>query len=143
MLSVDAVGAFDHVARQSMLNALLERPDLRPLLPYARQFYAAPSIYTWYDGLGAAHDIVPGEGKRRTRRSPDARPVLFSHPASIARNRRAPAGWGGNFCFPRRRLCRRVASARQALARCAFACFVGACPCAAQRRLDPCLERGW
>ena len=62
VFSVDAVGAFDHVARQSMLNALLERPDLRPLLPYARQFYAAPSSYTWYDGLGAAHDIVQGEG---------------------------------------------------------------------------------
>ena len=62
VLSVDAVGAFDHVARQSMLNALLEWPDLRPLLPYARQFYAAPSSCTWYDGLGAAHDIVQGEG---------------------------------------------------------------------------------
>ena len=54
---------------------------------------------------------------------------------------RVLAGWGSNFCFPRRRLCRRVASARQAHARYAYACFVGACPCAAQRRQDPCLER--
>ena len=36
--------------------------------------------------------------------------------------------------------CRRVASARQAFARCAYACVVGACPSAAQRRQDPRLE---
>ena len=75
VLSVDAVGAFDHVARQSMLNALLERRDLRPLLPYARQFYAAPSSYTWYDGFGAAHDIVQGEGGEQ---GDPLMPALFS-----------------------------------------------------------------
>ena len=39
--SVNTVGAFDHVCR-TMLRGLLERP-LRPLLPYARQFYAENS----------------------------------------------------------------------------------------------------
>ena len=49
MLSVDAVGAFDHVSRGAMLTALYARPELQPLLPFARQFYADPSTYTWYD----------------------------------------------------------------------------------------------
>ena len=46
VLSVDAVGAVDHVARGSMLGAVLARPALQPLLPYARQFYGMPSTYT-------------------------------------------------------------------------------------------------
>ena len=31
-----------------MLGALHARSRLQPLLPFARQFYAAPSTYTWY-----------------------------------------------------------------------------------------------
>ena len=42
VLTVDAVGAFDHVARGAMLEALLANKELQPLLPYARQFYASP-----------------------------------------------------------------------------------------------------
>ena len=34
VLSVDAVGAFDHVSRQAMLEALRSRPELEPLLPF-------------------------------------------------------------------------------------------------------------
>ena len=49
VLSVDAVGAFDHVSRAAMLGALHARPQLQPLRPFARQFYAAPSAFTWYD----------------------------------------------------------------------------------------------
>ena len=45
VLSVDAVGAVD-VARGSMQGAVLARPALQPLLPYARQFYGMPSTYT-------------------------------------------------------------------------------------------------
>ena len=47
MLSVDAVGAFDHVARQAMFSGLFERPALQPVLPYA-------------DGVG--HVVHQGEG---------------------------------------------------------------------------------
>ncbi|CAE7242891.1 unnamed protein product [Symbiodinium sp. CCMP2592] len=62
VLSVDAVGAFDHVSRGAMLTALHARPELQPLLPFARQFYADPCTYTWYDDDGRAHDISQGEG---------------------------------------------------------------------------------
>eukprot|EP00439_Symbiodinium_sp_Y106_P003539 s1066_g1.t1 len=44
VLSIDAVGAYDHVSRQAMLEGLRSRPALVPLLPFARQFYAAPAF---------------------------------------------------------------------------------------------------
>ena len=62
VLSVDTVGAFDHVARQSMLEGLRARPDLLPLLPCARQFYGAPSVYTWVDAAGVAHEVHQCDG---------------------------------------------------------------------------------
>ena len=62
ILSVDAVGAFDHVSRQAMLGALSSHPGLQPLLPYTRQFYGAPSVYTWVDGNATNHEIAQGEG---------------------------------------------------------------------------------
>ena len=43
VLSVDVVGAFDDVSRQAMLEGLRSRPQLAPLLPFARQFSAAKS----------------------------------------------------------------------------------------------------
>ena len=62
VLSVDAVGAYDHVSRGAMLGAVLERPALQPLLPYVRQFYATVSTYVWTDSHGRVHDIAQGEG---------------------------------------------------------------------------------
>ena len=62
MLSVDAVGAFDHVSRGAMLGALLARRELHSLLPFARQFYSSPSVYTWCDDDGCPHEVIQGEG---------------------------------------------------------------------------------
>ena len=45
-----------------MLSALLRHPDLRPLVPFARQFYGTPSSYTWTDDSGRSHVIAQGEG---------------------------------------------------------------------------------
>eukprot|EP00439_Symbiodinium_sp_Y106_P000394 s14575_g1.t1 len=75
---VDAVGAFDHVARGAMLDALLANPALQPLLPYARQFYASPSTYTWYDEDGAAHNVHQGEGGEQ---GDPLMPAFYAHPA--------------------------------------------------------------
>ena len=46
VLSIDAVGAYDHVSRQAMLEGLRSRPALVPLLPFARQFYGSASFFT-------------------------------------------------------------------------------------------------
>ena len=35
VLSIDAVGEFDHVSRHAMLAGLMHRPSLQPLLPFA------------------------------------------------------------------------------------------------------------
>ena len=78
VLSVDAVGAFDHVARGAMLDALLANPELQPLLPYARQSYASPRTYTWYDEDGAAHVVHQGEGGEQ---GDPLMPALYAHPA--------------------------------------------------------------
>ena len=42
VLSVDAVGAFDHVSRQAMLDGLRSRPQLAPLLPRSLASSTAP-----------------------------------------------------------------------------------------------------
>ena len=62
VLSVDAVGAYDRVSRGAMLNAVLERPTLQPLLPYVHQSCANVSTYVWMDDRGRVHDIAQGEG---------------------------------------------------------------------------------
>ena len=60
---VDAVGAFNHVSRQTMLGAPLARPALCPLVPYVRRFYGSPSsYYCWVDDCGALHEVAQGEG---------------------------------------------------------------------------------
>ena len=62
VLSVDAVGAFDHVSRQARLEGLRSRPQLAPLLPFARQFYGSESSYVWTDDAGAELEVLQAEG---------------------------------------------------------------------------------
>ena len=62
ILSVDGVGAYDHISRQSMLSALASRPDLAGVLPFASMFYGSPSTYLFYDERGIAHEVRQGEG---------------------------------------------------------------------------------
>jgi len=49
ILSVDGVGAYDHVSRHAMLAAIAANPDTAPLLPMLRGLYGTPSTYLWYD----------------------------------------------------------------------------------------------
>ena len=62
ILSVDGVGAYDHISRQSMLSALASRPDLAGVLPFASTLYGSPSTYLSYDKRGIAHEVRQGEG---------------------------------------------------------------------------------
>ena len=62
VLSIDGVGAYDHISRASMLSGLQHTPSLTALLPFVAQFYAEPSTYVFYDAEGAAHEIAQGEG---------------------------------------------------------------------------------
>ena len=65
LVSVDGVGAYDHVSRAAILAALHQNPHLTELLPYVRQFYASPSSYVWYDRHCAAHHVAAAQRKRR------------------------------------------------------------------------------
>ena len=62
VLSVDGVGAYDHISRQNMLSALADRPALAGLLPYAALFYGSPSTCVFYNAEGHVHDVQQSEG---------------------------------------------------------------------------------
>ena len=43
VLTVDGIGAYDHVFRGAMLSKLLSEPALHCLLPFVRAMYSEPS----------------------------------------------------------------------------------------------------
>ena len=75
LLSIDGVGAYDHVFRSSVLAKLLEVPGLRPLLPFVRSIYARPSRYVWQDDVGQRHEVHQHEGGEQ---GDPLMPLLFS-----------------------------------------------------------------
>ena len=54
VLSVDGIGAYDHVSRASMLSKLLEVPRM---LPFVHKTCASPPCYKWADPEGHTHEI--------------------------------------------------------------------------------------
>ena len=81
VISIDGVGAFDHVCRKRMFEQLREHVRLRPLIPFVMQWYGSATLYKWVDDEGVSHDIWQGDGGEQG----DAlMPALFSlalHPA--------------------------------------------------------------
>ena len=75
MLSIDGVGAYDHVFGSSMMMKLWEIPSLRGLLPFVRSVYGRPSRYKWRDSEGVCHDIHQHEGGKQ---GDPLMPLLFS-----------------------------------------------------------------
>ena len=62
VLSIDGVGAYDHVLRSAMLGKIFEVESLRGLLPFVRATYAQPSCYHWQDEHGRVRQIRQHEG---------------------------------------------------------------------------------
>ena len=62
VLSIDGVGAFDHICRRRMFEALISDPRLHSLIPFVRQWYALPSKFQWRDDAGVVHDVIQGDG---------------------------------------------------------------------------------
>ena len=52
VVSIDGVGAYDHVSRAAIFDQLLAIDSLRPLLPFVRMWYGHQSTYLWQDGCG-------------------------------------------------------------------------------------------
>ena len=62
VLSIDGVGAFDHVCRARMFEQLMAHGSLHELVPFVRQWYAVPSKFKWQDNRGVIHTITQGDG---------------------------------------------------------------------------------
>ena len=62
VLSIDGIGAFDLVSRESMMRGLLSVEGGQEALPFVPQFYGAPSTYLWQDDMGVVHEVHQGEG---------------------------------------------------------------------------------
>ena len=60
ILSLDGIGAHDHIRRNATLGKLLKEPALRGLLPYVRQSYGQQSTYLWTDADGEVHEAPVG-----------------------------------------------------------------------------------
>ena len=62
VVSIDGVGAFDHIYRSAMLSQLQQLPRASAMLPFVRLAYGQTSTYVWRDAQGASHTIHQGEG---------------------------------------------------------------------------------
>ena len=75
VLSVDGIGAYDHVSRNAMLRGLANTPHAQAALPFARLFYSQPFTYLWTDDHGQTHPITQAEGGEQ---GDPLMPALFS-----------------------------------------------------------------
>ena len=62
VVSVDGIGAYDHIYRAAMLDKLSQLPTASAILPFVRLAYAQPSQYMWSDDEGVTHWIAQGDG---------------------------------------------------------------------------------
>ena len=60
--SIDGIGAFYLISRESMLTGLSRVDGGQAALPFVRLFYGSPSEYLWEDDAGTVHRIPQGEG---------------------------------------------------------------------------------
>ena len=79
VLSVDGVGAHDHVFTATMLSKLREVPGLQSLFPFVRQAYSSPSSYSWENEEGQRHTIEQHEGGEQG----DPIALQFGHPQCV------------------------------------------------------------
>jgi hypothetical protein len=62
VLSIDGVGAFDHVRRATIFAELMADNELADLVPFVRMWYQDVSHFLWADEDGAIHDIAQADG---------------------------------------------------------------------------------
>ena len=81
ILSIDGIGAFDHISRARMFEQLLAQPKLHELIPFVRLWYATASEFRWMDDQGRSHNIVQGDGGEQGDALMPALFCLALHPA--------------------------------------------------------------
>ena len=75
IVSVDGIGAYDHIFRAEMLSKLCHVPEAAGMVPFLRLSYGHPSEYLWSDDSGATHRILQGDGGEQ---GDPLMPLLFS-----------------------------------------------------------------
>ena len=75
VLSVDGIGAYDHVSRLGMLERLSRMPKALAILPFVRLSYGQPSAYSWWDQNGVKRAVSQAEGGEQ---GDPLMPLLFS-----------------------------------------------------------------
>ena len=76
LISIDGIGAYDHISRKAMFDALNELPNAREMIPFLRTFYGQQSKF-FVSGVDEDSDleVLQGEGGEQG----DAlMPALFS-----------------------------------------------------------------
>ena len=73
LLSVDGIGAYDHIFRASMLGRLKNMPKARAIFPFVRLFYAQPSRHSRVD-----EGTVELSPKQKVVQGDPLMPLLFS-----------------------------------------------------------------
>ena len=61
IVSLDGIGAYDHVRRAAFMAKLLSTPSLHPLIPFVRMWYSRQSCFLWTDDDGVTHHILQRE----------------------------------------------------------------------------------
>ena len=91
VLSLDGIGAFDHVRRAAFLQELRDQAHLRGLLPMVRALYTTPSTYLWADDAGTTHSVQQGEGGEQGDPLMPALYALGQHRALVQANEQLQA----------------------------------------------------
>ena len=84
ILSVDGVGAYDHVLRSTMLERLMHMPTAKAMLPFVRLSYGTPSRCSWVDADGRQRFVTQAEGGEQG--DPLIRSTLAAARASLGPN---------------------------------------------------------
>ena len=92
IMSIDGVGAFDHICRARIFEQLADCQAFHKLIPFVRQWYSDPSVFVWIDAQGRVHVIRQGDGGEQGDALMPALSCLGLKPALDAIRARLPAG---------------------------------------------------
>ena len=90
VVSLDGRCAYDSVSRAAFLDKLAEVTP--SLVPFVRAFYARQSVYLWWDGAGACHRILQGDGCEQGDALAPALFALAQHAALVAASQQLRPG---------------------------------------------------
>ena len=92
VMSIDGVGAYDLISRNTMLEGLLRMEGGDQILPFVRCFYGSPSTCLWEDEMGVTQHVPQGGG-RGARRPPHANTFRTGTTRSVGSHASEVGSW--------------------------------------------------